>query len=503
MLYVKLILKHKVEVIFLSVIIISYFVLRLPNLTLQPIFADEAIYIRWAQVMRSEPTLRFLPQTDGKTPLFMWIMIPFFKFFHDPLFAGRFLSVLSGFFTLLGVFFLAKKVFNQRVALWAAFIYVITPYTVFFDRMALVDSMLSAFTIWIIYFAIWLAESVRLDIAMFLGYLLGGAILTKTPATINFLLVPLSILNFKIDKTKKNYFLRLFVLWLVAIGIGFLMYNILRLGPQFQLLSSRNQDYVFSPVELISRPLDPFIPHMKDMIDWFPKLFTPFTLIAVAIGIFFVIKSLNKRALTVLFWALLPMLFYMAFLKTFTARYLLTSIAPLLIFGGYGVQTISNVRFRISNKILSIIIFILIMVPSVYFDYQLLIIPPPNSLPKEERIGYFEDWTAGYGFSQIADILKEERKKGKVVVGTEGFFGTLPDGLYIYLDKADVSIIGSSATISAQLRDSAKNYPTYFVGNKKSIENSLKNVQLIKEYPKAKPADSNNIDATVLLKILP
>ena len=70
-----------------------YFALRLPNLTLQPIFADEAIYIRWAQVMRAEPTLRFLSLSDGKTPLFMWAMIPFLKVFSDPLFAGRFLSV--------------------------------------------------------------------------------------------------------------------------------------------------------------------------------------------------------------------------------------------------------------------------------------------------------------------------------------------------------------------------------------------------------------------------
>ena len=99
--------KHKLEFVLGLLIVILYFFLRLPNLTLQPIFADEAIYIRWAQVMKSEPTLRFLPLTDGKAPLFMWIMMPMFKIFDsdligvdDPLFAGRFLSVLSGFSTL-------------------------------------------------------------------------------------------------------------------------------------------------------------------------------------------------------------------------------------------------------------------------------------------------------------------------------------------------------------------------------------------------------------------
>ena len=60
-----------------------YAVTRLYQLTLLPVFADEAIYIRWAQVMKAESTLRFLPLSDGKQPLFMWSVIPFFKLFSD------------------------------------------------------------------------------------------------------------------------------------------------------------------------------------------------------------------------------------------------------------------------------------------------------------------------------------------------------------------------------------------------------------------------------------
>src|SRR3989304_6028586 len=69
-------------------------VLRLFKLTYLPIFGDEAIYIRWAQVMRAEPTLRFLPLSDGKQPLFMWVVIPFLKVISNPLFAGRLVSLL-------------------------------------------------------------------------------------------------------------------------------------------------------------------------------------------------------------------------------------------------------------------------------------------------------------------------------------------------------------------------------------------------------------------------
>ena len=497
----RLILKHKVEIILISVLLLAYFALRLPNLTLQPIFADEAIYVRWAQVMKSEPTLRFLPLSDGKTPLFMWVLMPLFKVFEDPLFAGRFLSVMSGLVTLLGVYFLSRKVFNSKVAFWASLIYVVSPYTVFFDRMALVDSMLSAFTVWIIYFVILLSEKVRLDLAMILGFLMGGAWLTKTPALVNLLILPVSIIAFKNLKDTKR-FLKLFLLWSVAVLIAFTMYNALRLGPNFHLLSSRNSDYIFSITELLPRPLDPFIPHLRDIMDWFPKLLTYPILVFWGMGVYFLIKSKNKLAYVVFLWALLPLLLNMTFLRTFTARYLLPSIAPMFIFAGFGLVSILN-RVKTTNMAKNLISAILILPLALYFNYQLLTSPPPDNMPLEGRIGYFEEWTAGYGFKEIASFLEEKSKKESVVVGTEGFFGTLPDGLQIYLDKANVKFVGSHATISAQIRQAARDNLTYFVGNKARVEGRIDNVIFVKEYLKAKPSLGRKQDAIVIYQVLP
>ena len=129
--------------------------LRLYNLTYLPIFADEAIYIHWAQVMRAESTLRFLPLSDGKPPLFMWTMIPFFKIISDPLVAGRLVSVFSGLGTMSGVGFLTWLLFkSKKQTLLAILTYSLLPFVVFFDRMALVDSMLSMFGIWTLIFGL-------------------------------------------------------------------------------------------------------------------------------------------------------------------------------------------------------------------------------------------------------------------------------------------------------------------------------------------------------------
>lgn len=163
--------------------ILILFFLRFYHLTLLPVFVDEAIYIRWAQVMRAEETLRFLPLSDGKEPLFMWMVIPFLKFIHDPLFAGRFVSVLSGLGTLVGISYLSYLLFrSKKAALIAGLIYAISPFAFFFDRIALVDSMLAMFGIWTFIFAYLAATRERLDLAMVAGFTLGGAWLTKSPA---------------------------------------------------------------------------------------------------------------------------------------------------------------------------------------------------------------------------------------------------------------------------------------------------------------------------------
>jgi predicted membrane-bound mannosyltransferase len=130
---IKKTIKNWKSVIFFSPIIITIAIfIRTYNLTSIPVFADEAIYIRWAQVMQAEPTLRFLPLSDGKQPLFMWTVIPFLKLFTDPLVAGRMVSVATGIGSLVGIFILSYVLFkNKTVSLAASLIYAISPFTVF------------------------------------------------------------------------------------------------------------------------------------------------------------------------------------------------------------------------------------------------------------------------------------------------------------------------------------------------------------------------------------
>lgn len=491
---IKIIKEWKWTVLALGVILLVAFILRFYNLTKLPIFADEAIYIRWAQVMKSEPTLRFLPLSDGKQPLSMWLMIPFLKFINDPLFAGRFLSILTGVGTVLGVFVLGYQFFNnKKTALVGSLIYSIVPFAIFFDRMALADSLLAMFGVWILAVGILLVKTLRLDVAMILGFLLGGALLTKSPALYFSLLLPTLVLLVNDRKNIYKYFLLLIPTYLIGYGI----FNILRLGPNFHMLALRNMDYVYPLSHILSSPWDPFKPFIDRSREFYLIMGSGSLMLMWIMGYVLNCKSKFKELLILSAWLLGPIIVSSEFSKTMTARYVFFGLPFYVI--------IASSIFLHKNKYLnkfSILILGIFIFQALNFDFKLITNPYVANLPRSERSGYLEEWTAGQGIGEIALYLKElslSNPNAQIVVGTEGYFGTLPDGLQIYFDKdARINVIGIGLQLEevpSQLTAAKKfgNMVYLVVNNERlNMDYNKANLKLIKEYPKAVRPDGTH-----------
>lgn len=485
------ILGNKRILFFLVLILFGGFLLRVINLTILPVFVDEAIYIRWSQIMRVESQLRFLPLSDGKQPLFMWLTIPFFKVFSDPLFAGRFVSVLSGLGTTFGVFCLTFAFFNsKKAALGASLLYAISPFSVFFDRLALADSLLTFFGVWSLFFGYLTVQTKRLDTAMIAGFFLGGALLTKSPALFFTILLPF-LLAFQLKSLgNKKTILKYLLLFGTTYVIAYGLYNILRLGPNFHLISMRNQDYVYPLNQILLSPLNPLIPHLGDILNWF------FYLGPLVLFLFIPVAGVNifRKHKTVFFvllsFTLFPLFIQSVYAKVFTARYILFIVPYVFIFSA-GVFLTSSQKLKKITKILLIAFSLM----SVAQNYLFLTSPDKAFLPKNERSGYLEEWTAGYGIKEIATFIRQDYlvNKNKIVVGTEGYFGTLPDGLQIYLnDIPQITIIGVGLGIkdlpSSLLESKAFGNKTFFVINDSRLlgEPAEMGMTEISSYPKAK-----------------
>jgi len=207
--------KHRLELIILVLLTCVYFFLRLYQIMSLPIFTDEAIYTRWSQIARFDASWRFISLVDGKQPLFIWLNMTLMRVIHDPLLSGRLISVFAGFAAMAGLFFLGREIFNNRwIGILSAFLYLIFPFALVYDRMALYDSLVGTFAVWSLYFEILLIRRLRLDTALILGMVLGGGILTKTSGFFSIYLMPFMLLIFDWKSKKKSERFLKFILYI-------------------------------------------------------------------------------------------------------------------------------------------------------------------------------------------------------------------------------------------------------------------------------------------------
>ena len=131
---------------------------------------------------------------------------------------------------------------------------------------------------------------------------------------------------------------------------------------------------------------------------------------------------------------------------------------------------------------------------SLVFDYYLLKSPEKANLTRGERSGYLEEWTAGQGIKEISIYLKNQKikdPKTQIVVGTEGYFGTLPDGLQLYVnDLKNIVVVGVGVVITETPKSLTESFragnKTYLVVNKSRFNGNAneQGLKLIASYPK-------------------
>jgi 4-amino-4-deoxy-L-arabinose transferase-like glycosyltransferase len=466
----------------LFIISLIYFFTRLLNLTSLPVFCDEAIYVRWSQIIKSVSSLLFVPLSDGKQPLFMWLVVPFFSVFKDPLFAGRFVSVLAGWGTLITLFFLAQLLFTRKTAIYTAIIYLFLPFSFFFDRLALADNLLTFFGALSLFLSFKLVQKPSLKTSLFLGTVLGLAWLTKSPAIY---FIALSLFTFVVLRKT------IIVIYpVLSAFIAFVIFNILRLDSQFHMIGSRNLDYVWPIREILKHPFDPLKPHLIDVFTISVKFISwPLIIAVLVVFIFFLFtkktKSINLKIVILLAWCLLPLFASAAIAKTFTARYILFTLPPLIII------------FALFLERLSPVVLFLLLIPNIIYIYQLSFRPFYAQLPPTEN-GYLKDWTSGWGIKEASVYLRQRAKVVNIIVGTEGSFGTLPNGLQIYTEKVrQLTVIGTGLSypkISAQLID-ARNYgdEVYFLANQSRLALSPPEYELLETIQKYPKPDGDNL----------
>lgn len=442
-----------------------YLFTRLFHLITLPIFTDEAIYIRWSQIAANDATWRFISLTDGKQPMYVWIAMIFLKLIKDPLIAGRMVSVLAGFLSMIGMFFLGREAFkNIKIGLLASLLYVLYPFALVYDKLAVYDSLVATFMIWALYFTFLLVRHVRLDLGMFLGMIIGGGMLTKSSADFGYILLPFSLLLFPFKKNfdKKRLF-RLVIFALTAVIIANAMYAVLRLSPFYYIIGQKNLTFIYSFHDWIRQPFAFLIGNLKGLGEWF---FTYMTLpfLVLALSSFFIDRKFLREKLLFLIWFFVPFFALAFFGKVIYPRFILFMTMPIIILGAYALFTLQQRTKQITMQVILFLVFVSLFLVN---DYFLLTNFSLAGIPQADKSQLFTDWPSGVGVDKTVSFLEQQSQKGKIYVGTEGTFGLMPYALEIYLDKNPNIIIQGFWPINnnppQEMLNASKKMPTYVV----------------------------------------
>lgn len=425
-----------------------YLVTHLPALTLLPVFADEAIYIRWAQLIQDDlGRYAFFSMADGKPPLFMWLLSLALRFFVDPLMAGRFLSVIIGLTTVFVLRRVVKEFTEVAVARWTVTLAVIVlPFWFFYHRMALMDSLLALLLSVSFLFAIRLSKAseasfkTKLLNLVGLGLSFGASLMTKTPALFAIPIIALTPIYFWHKERRGFGSLPRYLIW-VGLGgfFGCLLFLSLRISPLFGSLFSRSTDFTFTFKDLISGEWKYVLGNsLRRNLGWIVFYLTPGFSIITFIGLFF--RKSRKDVIfllccTALFFAPLTL-----FGRVLWPRYFLPTTIFMMVAASIGLA--ECIKHKVFGIFCAFLIF-LTTVASLYFMFAAYLKPERIPFVSEDSSQYLYEWSAGYGNTEVQQFIVERQKhmppdgSRRIIVLTEGSFGTLPDGLLMYFHSGD------------------------------------------------------------------
>ncbi len=410
-------------------LVITYFLTRTINLSKFPIFSDEGIYIHWAKVAWHDANWRFISLTDGKQPLQTWGTIPFLKLFeNDALLGGRMFSVFTGLFALTGIFCLAYYLFGKRAAFIGAFLYVITPYFMFYDRMALVDSGVNGFFIWIILLSLILFESLRLDVSLLFGLMSGFGLLAKSSVRLFLMIGFASFLTDKKFSVKK--LVNFTLLFGLGVALALLIYNVQRLSPFFQFVSQKNNTFIVTTAELMKEPFRYFVTNIVDVPFFvFSELSYMVGFMGLA-GLVVLIKTRSRYALFFTIALLVPTIIIAFISKILFPRYIIFLGTTLTVLATYFLSQIKD-----KKKFWAAIGVVIVSV--LFFDYTLLFDYAKIPFPPVDRGQYLEGWPAGWGAREIVEYAREHSTGRRITFLAEGDFGMTGDVLDTFILPTD------------------------------------------------------------------
>jgi hypothetical protein len=425
--------------------ILLFLASRLLNLTILPIFTDEAIHISYAQEVLAGHIFYSISKL-GRA-LQIWSVAVLLPLAGNALWVSRAASVAYGLAGVLACYAAGTSLYGQRrVGAVAAILYTLSPFMLFHERMALADGPLSTIGLLVLLASLLLLRGGRWRQAFCLGLALGLGMLTKLSAILFWLTPLLTFILVAGDFQVKPPWKRLSL----AFGLCLVLMTPLL------LFAGWNLSYQIDSKSIYDRPLSAmpgiWLANTMQMVGWLWQYWTAPIFILALIAFTLTAIRRDRRGLLLSILCLGPIAFFVLSSQTekWFSRYVVFSTPPMLILvaqlfveASEKLDTWVKSRpgpWQWSRDLILALTLLAFSLPAIQFDYWLLVDPVQAPFASDDREQYVEGWPAGYGLAETAAWLREQAALHRHILVVRGDgSGPVNQGLAIYL-KGDERI---------------------------------------------------------------
>lgn len=493
-----------------GVLVLFYFLFRLPGLMALPIFGDEAIYLVWVDRIREGHL--WVSLHDPKPPLHFWLIAAsqsIFEIFNhgvDPLLPARFLSVLTGAGSIVAMSLLVPAIAElcphrtgndspRVVTLFAALLLVFCPFAAFYHRLATADAL---FVLQMLLF-LWATARWALSLtgppsrtfvwAATAGVILGSAALTRQ--NISYVLVGmlpvvllLAYLKLPVESSRIKFFETTAWSALLIIGVAVVLFLPVVLTSAVEtdlrsrfLYQSHFTDESVSRTSVAWRNFKlAFVPTVTERgpeTGWLFFYLTGPVYVAALLAWPYLLFRRHERALLFIAAATVLMLGPVIVLgNVIFSRYILAGAVLLLIPAAMAVADIGATLFswardRRTPSIVAwaalLILLLALLYPGLAEISRQNHNWPAQTLTRRDRYQYITGWTSGYAPRQVVEAIKGIAEERPVVVITSDGWGHPSDTLWAYLQHARNVTVYYTVPGEGPILKPVVGEPNYFV----------------------------------------
>lgn len=406
-------------------IVAAYLALRLVNLNLMPPFLDELIYASKAQGLSTQSALSLIWQGHG--PSYFGAEYWIGQIYQPLVPAGRALSVVSGLASVVLLFLIGKRLWNQWVGLTAAALYVLCPFALTYDRLALTESFQAALMLASLYVALVLATERRIVaqalLSGALAVLLSAAMLVKVNSApvLVWTLLGLAFGGAVMAGPSKQRWSVNWPSWMgavAAIVVSLLAYRWQYQNPAYTTASL--EDYHFHLRDVFVHPFQTWIPRIVNfeiptLLGYLTVPVIVLLLLAVMALLLMLARAVRDRrwhsrlaSPVIAAGAAAASLAVPVFYIDITyPRYFFTAVPPMLLLGAWFINSaLTRIAHGQRFEQLTPLVAVVVSAAALPFALTLLSNPAAAPIPEGDRVQLVTGWAGGYGLSDMATSIR-------------------------------------------------------------------------------------------------